>query len=537
MKVLVVIAGLVVLIAAIVFGYFWNTQRFLQQLEVASSSAHILAWTERTTVETRLGAITGLSNGGVHAFLGIRYGMVPTGEHRFLPSRPAGPWQGTHDATVFGKRAWQKSQTAVETNDIAQMSEDSLVLNIFTPGTEGAARPVLFWIHGGAYLEGSGEYDGSVLAQQGDLVVVAVNYRLGVLGFLDLSSYGDEFAGSHANGIRDQILALRWVQDNITDYGGDSGNVTIFGESAGGGSVMSILAAPSADGLYHRAISHSGPPVTDGPPPDWRQRLADHLGVDSTDLVTTLKRLAPSEIIDAQAEVSYRTGRAVDGTVVTRSPHEALVERGGNKVPLIAGSNRDEGKFFSSMMPSFLYGTVARSVRPPIDGLTGEEYVDLIAEAYPQDSSKQRVERVLTEMFHRTASNWAIRASAGGQGGWLYRFDLPSRVPELGAAHALEIAFTFNSFAGGAPDDAFLYDRNDPQVRQLALDWSNTIIRFARSGDPNGAGLPRWPRYTAETREAMILDGAPHIEADPYLQERRRWGDMESSSAELLPVQ
>ena len=135
----------------------------------------------------------------------------------------------------------------------------------------------------------------------------------------------------------------------------------------------------------------------------------------------------------------------------------------------------------------------------------GDEYVNQLAEAYPQDSSKQRIERMLNVVFHRPATNLAVRASAAGPGGWLYRFDLPSLVPDLGAAHALEIAFTFNNFAGGAPDDAFLYDRNDPQVRKLALDWSNTIIRFARSGDPNGAGLPPWPRYTAETRQAMIL--------------------------------
>ena len=183
MRVFATIVAIVLLIAAVIFGYFWNLQRAVQQLEVASSTVHILAWPDGTTLDTRLGAITGLSNGRVHAFLGIRYGKAPSGEHRFMPPRPADPWSDVLDATKFGKRAWQKTQTATETNDVAQMSEDSLVLNIFTPATEANPRPVLFWIHGGAYTTGSGEYDGSVLAQQGDVVVVTVNYRLGILGF------------------------------------------------------------------------------------------------------------------------------------------------------------------------------------------------------------------------------------------------------------------------------------------------------------------------------------------------------------------
>jgi para-nitrobenzyl esterase len=154
--------------------------------------------------------------------------------------------------------------------------------------------------------------------------------------------------------------------------------------------------------------------------------------------------------------------------------------------------------------------------------------------AYPEDSRQERFERMFAELLKRGTTNSAAHASAAGPGGWLYRFDLPvQKIPDLGATHGAEIAFTFNALAGGAPDSAFFYGRNDPVVRKLALDWSNTVIQFARTGNPNGAGLPDWPQYTVETREALILDDNPRIAADLNQADRARWGDTEKTSAEL----
>ncbi|PCI75965.1 MAG: hypothetical protein COB20_11780 [SAR86 cluster bacterium] len=497
---------------------------------LSSTTDHILGWEDRTTIDTRLGTVTGLSNGRVHAFLGLRYAMPPTGERRFLAPVAAGSWDGTFDATVFPKMGMQSVESLFEPRSLPQMSEDSLFLNVFTPSTEGSNRPVLFWIHGGSFIEGSANsYDGSVLAEQGDVVVVAINYRLGMFGFLDLSGFGDEFSGSASNGIRDQILALEWVRDNIADYGGDRDNVTIFGESAGGQSVLAVMSAPSADSLYHKAIVHSGG-LVNSPPVDVRQELAEHLKVELADVPETLRKLSAEDLFATQQAVSINGG-TIDGTVITRSSNDAIMDRAGDGVPLIAGSNLDEGALFSYLIPWSLYGIVGDAVAANIiPGVDAQQYRDGLRNAYPDDSRTQHFERIWTDLLKRGGINSAVRASAAGPGGWLYRFDMPVQRgvdEDMGAIHAAEIAFTFNVFAGDAPESALLYHKDDPAVKELAQNWSNSIIQFAKTGDPNGGGLPFWPKYTAESRETLILDSAPRVEAFLDAADRERWGDSE----------
>ena len=299
-----VFAAVIVVLA----GLAYTLSSFSVDFDVSSSTQHLLEWQGRTTVDTRLGKITGLTNGNSYTFLGIRYGQAPVGERRFLEPIPAPAWQETYDATTFPNIAMQSQSSPTGDLSMFEMSEDSLFLNVFTPSTEGANRPVLFWIHGGSFTGGTAnEYDGSTLAEQGDVVVVVINYRLGLLGFLDLSTYADEYAGSASNGIRDQILALQWVRDNIADYGGDRENVTLFGESAGGQSVLSILSAPSANGLYHKAIVHSGAMV-DNTPPDSRQMLAEQLDVEPQDLLISLRSLSAEEMIALQEDSGFSNG-------------------------------------------------------------------------------------------------------------------------------------------------------------------------------------------------------------------------------------
>ena len=493
-----------------------------------------------TTITTRLGTIAGKSENGIQHFLGIPYAKPPVGERRFRAPELHGPWSGTLDGTRLGNRAMQPVNPAGPPSAEAY-SEDCLTINIYTPAADNRTRPVLFWIHGGAYYIGSGnDHDGSILAAQGDVVVVTVNYRLGVFGFVDLSKYDETLAGSASNGFRDQILALTWVRDNIADYGGDPNNVTIFGESAGGGSVNAILAAPSADGLYHRAIAHSGLAVTNAPPLlASASKLAAHLKVNESELLSHLKQLSAEDLLAAQLASGIKVDASFDGVVVTRDTYQAIAERGKRGVPYIAGSTRDEGTIFTALSPEgttfdpmiAVEGTTtwlgAKTFGLLRAGADPGEYVTALQDAYPDETDKTRYERVWTEMFRRAAILTSEAVTAAGSSGWLYRFDLPSSFMggTLGAPHGSEVAFTFNYYARPELMLNPWYDSNDPAVRQLAERWSNTVLNFARTGDPNGAGLPHWPPYSADHRAVLILDATSRIEQDPDRELRKRWGD------------
>ena len=486
------------------------------------------------TVDTRLGEIRGVRAAGVLHFRGVRYAQPPVGEHRFSVPVAAPPWTGTRDATGFPNRCMQPD-AGILGESVGATSEDCLFLNIVTSSVEGEQRPVLVWIHGGGFTSGSAnEYDGSMLAAQGDVVVVTINYRLGVFGYLDLKPVGEEFAGSASNGFRDQVLALEWVRDNIADYGGDPGNVTIFGESAGGHSVHALLATPAADGLYHKAIAHS-PGTVDQPPPDLVNPLLAALGVPSEALVDSLRAMSADEQLAMQGTLP-NVGAGIDGTVVTRSTDDAILERGARGVPVIAGTNRDEGTFFSALIAMFapdeqqaeqIYtATNAGVARAVMAGADPAPYIDALKARHPDANAKALHERIFGDMFLKAAMGSTERATTAGPGGWLYRFDLPTTEKlfgqEVGATHAAEIAFTFNRFNSDDPGPLF-HDPEDPVVRDLAQRWSDTIIAFARTGEPNGAGLPHWPRYDAQSRQTLILDANPRIERDPNKGERQLW--------------
>ncbi|UCD58812.1 MAG: carboxylesterase family protein [Candidatus Hydrogenedentota bacterium] len=372
--------------------------------------------------------------------------------------------------------------------------------------------------------------------------MVTINYRLGLFGFLDLSSLGVEFAGSASNGIRDQILALEWVQDNIADYGGDPGNVTIFGQSAGGHSVNALMAAPSADGLYHKAIAHS-PGTATTPPLDWIPALTKKLGVSKVNLVKKLRSLPAKDLMNLTFELGALRGGYFNGTVVTRPTYEAILDRGAAGVPIIAGTTRDEGVFSSIVMAgergedsedfnnrTHVMGELA------LDGADPTEYLASLKATYPEAGPREIWVMSFRDMLRRASIVNAERATAAGPGGWLYRFDLPGTVPndgELnfpdGAFHAADVGFIFNHY--GSPDAIpqkpwfDFYDRNDPVVKRLAENWSSTIIAFARTGNPNGASLPHWPRYSTEDRQCLILDENPRVEKDVDALHRKLWAD------------
>ncbi len=484
-----------------------------------------------TVITTRLGKAKGLTTDDVQSFLGIRYAEPPFGDLRFLPPVAASAWKGTLDATEYPNRPMQPRLLGTMGQETAgALSEDCLFLNITTPSVEGDGRPVMVWIHGGGFAAGSAnEYDGRALSRQGDVVVVTINYRLGPFGFLDLSALGDEFLGSGSNGYRDMILALEWVRDNIADYGGDAGNVTLFGESAGGIAVWGLLAAPAAKGLFHKAIAHSpgAPGVPEG---DNTPAMAEKLGVERSELAATLRAMSAEDLQGA----GLPAGCITDGTVVTCSPEEAIRNHGASGIPLIVGTNRNEGTLFTppdheNEDLSRYEGSLARAAKGLLKGADPTAYVEGLKVAHPDASPKALSEEISVDNFRRPSIKVTQASTEAGPGGWLYRFDLPTTREYggklTGATHACEMAFTYNAFADPDSHVFMIHDRNDPVAINLAQQWSGTLIAFARSGDPNGAGLPRWPRYKDGERACMILDATSRVENDPDSVHRRLWGD------------
>jgi para-nitrobenzyl esterase len=483
-----------------------------------------------STIETRLGKVRGLDDGNVKTFLGLRYAEPPTGERRFKPPETISSWDGVFDATQFPNRAMQPD-SSINFSQFKQpiageFSEDCLFLNVVTPSGTDKPRPVLFWIHGGAFVTGSAnEYDGSVLADQGDVVVVTVNFRLGAFGFLDASALGEDYQNSISNGVQDLTLALQWVHENIGDYGGDPGNVTIFGESSGGTLVLSLLGAPAADRLYHKAIAHSAT-CAFRLPTDRSEKIARHMGVDRNDYLDKLLSMPAQEIVD----LDLTFGVTVDGKVITRSSFDAIKDRGEDGVPLITGTNLREGTLYTlgddadqEHYPLFNKGLATEMLL----GGDPTNYLAGLRKTYPDATPGNIHEMIWTDMFRRICSRAAAATSLAGPGGWLYRFGLPANLPKariLGATHASEMAFTFNTVA--KPDThacLTFHDRNDPVVRRVAKAWSDAVIRFARTGQPNGDDFPDWPAYESATRNCLIIDEDIRVEADPDTVHRKLW--------------
>ena len=469
-----------------------------------------------TTIDTRLGAVKGIDTDGVSVFRGIPYAAPPIGDLRWQPPQTATPWDGPFDATQYGNRALQPPYPDVlDFGEIpGKLSEDCLYLNIFTPSADGQARPVMFWIHGGAYIQGSAnEYDGSTLARDNDVVVVAINYRLGIFGFADLAALGADYAGSVSLGFQDQVQALSWVRDNISDYGGDPGNVTIWGESAGGGSVLALLGTPSADGLFHKAVAFS-PGEVMGPSTDAVAPLAARMDVEGEELQARLLATAAEDLFALQLEGIVGASASVDGTIVTRPASVAIRERGDSGVPLIAGCTKDEGTLFAPVIDT---GPGAVEALTSMFGLIigngdSTRYPSWLDRTMPDATPAQRMIQCWYDMFRASSLRTALAATEAGVGGWVYNFDVPTDHP-LGTTHASDVPFTFNLFKTGGGFG--FHDASDPAIRDLAGAWSATFAAFARTGDPNGAGLPAWPRYDAGNRSCLVVDQAPHVVSDP----------------------
>lgn len=481
-----------------------------------------------TTVVTRQGKIRGFSEDDVTTFLGIRYGAPPVGARRFMKSEMAGSWAGVASATSYPNRAMQsKALSTLGLPVGGSVAEDCLFLNLVTPSVTGKLRPVIVWFHGGGFVAGSAnEYDGSVLARQGDVVVVKVNSRLGPFGFLDLSYFGSDYIGSASNGLRDQILALRWIAENIEDYGGDPNNVTISGQSSGGSCVLSLLACPSADDFYHKAIACS-PTAVYSARTNRAEELTERLSCRPDDCLDRLMDMTAHEIVDLQLGARI----VVDGCVVTRSTFAAIKERGESGVPLLTGTTATEGSYYTRGDPEardhypWLNEYLAR------DMLCGEDpsaYLEALRLAYPQASPGKIHEMVWTDMFRRLSITAAELSALHGIGGWLYRFDLPVNLAgsdHVGAPHASDMSFMFNSVAKPSSHAYTFHDTQDSTVQRVGLFWSAMVLSMARSGTPNESGMevPFWRQYDPQDRSCLIIDEEFRIAQDLDSQHFSLW--------------
>jgi len=418
------------------------------------------------------------------------------------------------------------------------MSEDCLTLNIWTPGADpAAARPVLVWVHGGSFTTGTGSmawYDGSRLAARGDVVVITFNYRLGALGFLHLGDLGgEEWAGSGNTGLLDQVAALRWVAENVADFGGDPGRVTVFGESAGAMSIATLLAMPQASGLFQRAILQSGAATFVQDRPTATALAADvlgELGVARDDL-SRLGEVPVEVLLDAQAKAGGRRGGVglafmpvVDGTALPVRPEAALAAGSAAQVPVLVGTNRDEMRLFSAVAPDAFSAEDDAAVVAKVAAIAdvGPEGAAVTVPAYrlrwPDLSPTDLHVIVQTDhAFRRPAQRLAALQATVGPGAWAYWFTWasPSFGGWLGSFHGLEIPFVFDNLA--RPNVELLTGGGD-HLQGLADDMADAWLAFARRGDPG------WPSYVPSgDRATMRFDLPSRVITDPDRDLRLAW--------------
>ena len=479
---------------------------------------------------TRSGRVRGNVDDGIHVFRGIPYG-IDTGSRRFMPARMETPWEGIRDATGFGAAAPQ-------TKAGEATSEDCLFLNVCTPGLrDGGARPILFYIHGGGYDHGSGSsplYDGGRLCRRGDVVVVTVNHRLNAFGYLHLAQFGDaDFAWSGNVGQLDLVQALRWVQQHAREFGGDPGNVTVFGQSGGGAKIATLMAMPAAQGLFHRAWTMSGQQVTAAGPRVATQRaqlFLDALQLAPKDL-QRIRTLPVETLLEATAtrdpsrieDSSLYFGPVMDAQSLHRHPFWPDAPPQSARIPMVIGNTHDETLAFLGNDP----GNFTLTWDDLPDKLREQQYVDIDPAVVVAEYRRLYPGYTPSDVFFaattagrswRGAIEEAEARARQGAPAWTYQLDWGSPLDggKFRAMHTLDIPLVFDNIhqPGSRTGDGV-------DAQALADAMSDALLAFARRGDPNHRGLPAWTPYSLERRETMVFDVRSRLEDDPRGGERR----------------
>lgn len=508
-----------------------------------------------TVVETSSGRIRGFKRNGVYTFRGVPYGASTSGSRRFMPPAPPDPWTGIRNALAYGRVCPQEDSAHFITDGqnlapsdedafllhrgcaISVPGEDCLRVNLWTPEIHGRGkRPVMVYMHGGGYAAGSGHdllsYDGESLARNHDVVVVNHNHRLNVYGYLNLAAVGGEQFSDSANvGMLDIIAVLEWVRTHISTFGGDPGNVTIFGQSGGGGKVAALMAMPGAKGLFHRAVIQSGPflrALSSEYSQEVAEALLKELGL-AKGQVSELQKIPVDRLSGAATEAARKTratrtattgsfgetgwGPTVDGRSLLNHPFDPDGLAVSSHIPLITGTNLNE--------------STNGLDRPGVTDMTVDEMVRLVREAYGVQSGAiidaYRAEYPTATPFRLwaaiDASRWRIPAfaqatrkaalGAAPAFSYIYSWRTPALDGRPGPFHAAEISFVFDN--AGICDH---YSAGDPSALVLSKQMSTAWVSFARTGNPNHGGLQNWPAYTPDTRRTMYFDAPCSVRND-----------------------
>ncbi|GAA0679608.1 carboxylesterase/lipase family protein [Sphingomonas insulae] len=467
-------------------------------------------------VRAPAGDFVGTIDGGVHAFRGIRYGRA----ERFRAPRPVVSPGQTVRAQAFGAVCPQKGSYGPQ-------SEDCLFLNVWTAEPRRtAARPVMLYIHGGAYSNGSVTdplNDGQRLAARGDVVVVTVNHRLNAFGYLYLARLDPRFPDSGNAGQLDLILALRWVRDNIASFGGDPDRVMVFGQSGGGAKIATMMAMPAARGLFHRAATMSGQQVTASGPLNATMRAKAYLAKLGGGDVATMPTAALVDALDATDPIlggGVYFGPVLDMTWLTRHPFWPDAAPQGLRIPMMLGNTHDETRAFialgSAKVQGLTWDNVAARMAP-------ELRIDILPEWVVAQYRAHFPTWTPLDVFYGATTagrSWrgqvieAEERARAGAPAHVYQVDFASRVdPRRGAFHTMDIPLVFGTLDAKGSDTGTGAD-----ARTASQAMQDSFVAFARTGDPNHAGLPRWPAYALDTRATMIFDARSRVENDP-----RRW--------------
>jgi para-nitrobenzyl esterase len=496
-------------------------------------------------VNTKSGKVEGQYQEGLYVFKGIPYAAPPVGDLRWLPPQPVKSWDGVRPAKKYGAIAPQNAMPVGAPGSPSfeeqPQDEDCLFLNIWTPGLDDARRPVMFWIHGGAFIIGAGSesfLDVGELSRRGDIVLVSINYRLGALGFMNLREItGGRIPATGNEGLLDQVAALEWVQNNIGAFGGDPDNITTAGFSAGGMSIGNLLGMPLARGRFHKAINRSGAANVVGPLDsavkisEQYLKIYDLNGKD----VNALRELTMQQLLDGQQQLGVIMREAehratpfqpvVDGKVLPEWPIEAIKKGSAKGVTIMAGNALDELKAMNAMDPAMRNMDEAglfkrlNDILPPdlVPGL-----VDVYRDALKKRGSKANPADILgtinTDLMFRMSTVQLVEAQRDNgmpAYNYLFTYKSPAMGGVLGAMHGLDNPFLF-----GCLDADFT--GSGPEMKSLAVKIQDSCIAFTRTGDPSCKSIGRWPVY-GKDRMTMILDKETRVEAAPYEVERRAW--------------